>query len=110
MTWGPFNGNVNNRATSNEALRARGYITADVRNQTEYGTVRAYIAVGINTNDVGLQVTSLVANDPTNRKVRRKWGDEGPRKRNGFLPTGSGVRSVTRNWRWREVPAVKFHP
>ena len=65
MTWGPFNGNANNRTTSNEALRARGYITADVRNQTEYGTVRGYIAVGLNTNDVGLQVASLV--DSANR-------------------------------------------
>jgi Porin subfamily len=65
MTWGPFNGNVNNRLTSNEALRARGYITADVRNQTEYGTVRGYIAVGLNTNDVGLQVANLV--DSANR-------------------------------------------
>ena len=27
--------------------RARGYITADARNQTAYGTVRAYTAVGI---------------------------------------------------------------
>src|ERR1700730_5046486 len=65
MTWGPFSANANQRTTSNEALRARGYITADVRNQTEYGTVRAYIAVGINTNDVGLQVASLV--DSANR-------------------------------------------
>ena len=65
MTWGPFNANVNSRTTSNEALRARGYITADVRNQTEYGTVRGYIAVGLNTNDVGLQVASLV--DSANR-------------------------------------------
>ena len=65
MTWGPFNANQNSRVTSNEALRARGYITADVRNQTEYGTVRGYLAVGINTNDVGLQVASLV--DSANR-------------------------------------------
>jgi hypothetical protein len=65
MTWGPFNANANNRTTSNEAMRARGYITADVRNQTEYGTVRGYIAVGLNTNDVGLQVASLV--DSANR-------------------------------------------
>jgi hypothetical protein len=65
MTWGPFNGNVNNRLTSNESLRARGYITADVRNQTEYGTVRGYLAVGINTSDTGLQVASLV--DSANR-------------------------------------------
>jgi hypothetical protein len=56
MTWGPYAGSANNRKTSNYAMRARGYITADVRNQTEYGTVRGYIAVGLNTNDVGLQV------------------------------------------------------
>ncbi len=65
MTWGPFNGNVNNRTTSNDSLRARGYITADVRNQTEYGTVRGYIAVGMNTSDTGLQVATLV--DSANR-------------------------------------------
>jgi len=65
VTWGPFNANQNNRLTSNEALRARGYITADVRNQTEYGTVRGYIAVGLSTNDVGLQVANLV--DSANR-------------------------------------------
>jgi len=65
MTWGPFNGNVNQRSTSNEVMRARGYITADVRNQTEYGTVRGYIAVGVNTNDVGLRVANLV--DSANR-------------------------------------------
>jgi Porin subfamily len=65
MTWGPFNANANQRTTSNETFRARGYITADVRNQTEYGTVRGYIAVGLNTNDVGLQVASLV--DSANR-------------------------------------------
>jgi hypothetical protein len=65
MTWGPFNANANQRQTSNETFRARGYITADVRNQTEYGTVRGYIAVGLNTNDVGLQVASLV--DSANR-------------------------------------------
>jgi hypothetical protein len=65
LTWGPFNGNANLRTTSNEAFRARGYITADVRNQTEYGTVRAYIAVGLNTNDAGFQVANLV--DSANR-------------------------------------------
>jgi hypothetical protein len=54
MTWGPFAGNANQLTTSNFAFRARGYITADVRNQTEYGTVRGYLAVGVNTNDAGL--------------------------------------------------------
>ena len=58
FTWGWANGNVNNRVTSNSTFRARGYITADARNQTEYGTVRGYIAVGINTNDVGLNTAA----------------------------------------------------
>ena len=39
--------NVNNRTTNNSDFRARGYITADARNQTEYGTVRGYLAVGL---------------------------------------------------------------
>ncbi len=58
MTWGPFNGNSNNRGTSNSTWRARGYITADARNQTEYGTVRGYIAVGLSTSNVGTDSAS----------------------------------------------------
>ena len=58
MAWGWANGNVNNRSTNNSTFRARGYITADARNQTEYGTVRSYIAVGLNTNDVGLNTAA----------------------------------------------------
>ena len=54
MTWGPFNGVANNRTTSNVVMRARGYITADAREQTAYGVARGYIAVGISTSDVGL--------------------------------------------------------
>jgi Porin subfamily len=65
MTWGPFNANADSRATSNVTMRARGYITADAREQTAYGVARAYIATGINTNDAGLQVTNLV--DSANR-------------------------------------------
>jgi hypothetical protein len=59
MTWGPFAGNANNRGSTSEVFRARGYITADAREQTAYGTARAYIDVGINTNDAGLQVGTL---------------------------------------------------
>src|SRR6476660_1966260 len=58
FTWGWANGNVNNRNTSNSTFRARGYITADARDQTEYGTVRGYIAVGMSTNDVGLNTAA----------------------------------------------------
>ncbi len=53
LAWGPFNGNQDNRITSNFTARARGYITADAREQTAYGTARGYIAVGLSTNDVG---------------------------------------------------------
>src|SRR4029434_10399773 len=45
-------GDINNRWTNDLWYRVRGYITADARNQTEYGTVRGYIAVGISTDSV----------------------------------------------------------
>jgi len=49
LTNGANVNNVDTRATNNYVLRSRGYITADARNQTEYGTVRSYIAVGVST-------------------------------------------------------------
>ena len=36
----------NDRTTNNFSWKTRGYITADVRNQSEYGTIRAYMDVG----------------------------------------------------------------
>ena len=53
-TSGPWTGDVQQPLHQQQRWRARGYITADARNQTEYGTVRSYIAVGISTNDVGV--------------------------------------------------------
>jgi hypothetical protein len=53
FAWGWGNNNVGDRSTNNSTFRARGYITADARNQTEYGTVRGYIAIGLSENDVG---------------------------------------------------------
>jgi hypothetical protein len=58
FTWGWANGNVNSRGTNNSDFRARGYITADARNQTEYGTVRGYIAVGLSENEHGGDVAN----------------------------------------------------
>ena len=49
-----WTGDVNNNNTNNILWRARGYITADARNQTDYGTVRSYIAVGLSTTSIGL--------------------------------------------------------
>lgn len=52
LTNGANVANLDTRATNNFAMRARGYITADARNQTEYGTIRSYIAVGVTTGGV----------------------------------------------------------
>jgi hypothetical protein len=60
LSWGAFSANINNRTTSNFATRYRGYITADAREQTSYGTARAYIAVGFSSNTVGLDTASNV--------------------------------------------------
>jgi hypothetical protein len=58
FAWGWANANANNRNTNNSDFRARGYITADARNQTEYGTVRGYIAVGLSENEHGGDVAA----------------------------------------------------
>jgi hypothetical protein len=74
MEWGPFNGNVNNRTTNNLTARARGYITADARNQTEYGTVRSYIAVGLASNDIGTNASeSPAANGEYANRAFVQW-------------------------------------
>ncbi len=46
VNWGALNSNPANHTGANDAMRARGYVTTDVREQTEYGTVRAYVSVG----------------------------------------------------------------
>jgi Porin subfamily len=61
FAWGWANGNVNNRTTNNSDFRARGYITADARDQTEYGTVRGYIAIGLSENEHGGDVNASTA-------------------------------------------------
>src|SRR5262249_29767987 len=48
-----FSADLNNRITNEGMWRVRGYITADAREQTAWGTVRAYIAVGTKSTDVG---------------------------------------------------------
>jgi hypothetical protein len=58
FAWGPYSANSNGRSTNNLVFRGRGYITADAREQTAYGTARGYIAVGISTNDVGLNTAA----------------------------------------------------
>jgi hypothetical protein len=50
LTTQSFGGGFQNTlaATNDNTMRTRGYITADARNQSEYGTIRSYIAVGLN--------------------------------------------------------------
>src|SRR5664280_1727385 len=65
--WGA-NGNTTNgalasgqnstRSTTNLSPKVRGYITADARNQTEYGTVRSYIALGYSSGGASTGVNS----------------------------------------------------
>jgi Porin subfamily len=57
---GPLTGNVNNRNTNEWFMRARAYITADAREQTAWGTARAYVAVGVATTDVGNSLTPAI--------------------------------------------------
>ena len=47
------NANINNRTTNDSDWRARGYVTLDARNQTPYGTVRAYMDVGFISDTIG---------------------------------------------------------
>ncbi len=70
IAWGWANGNANDRTTNNSTWRARGYITADARNQTEYGTVRGYLAVGLNTSNVG---TDTAANTFSANRAFIQW-------------------------------------
>jgi hypothetical protein len=48
-----WNNDLNNRSTANNNWRVKGVATFDARSQTEYGTVRSYIALGVSTNQVG---------------------------------------------------------
>jgi hypothetical protein len=62
MSNGPLASNLNNRSTNDFMTRNRGYITADARTQSEYGTLRAYIAVGLsNDNPIPGMATSNTA-------------------------------------------------
>jgi Porin subfamily len=73
LTNGTFTSNFNQRQTSNLTARARGYITADARNQTEYGTVRSYIAVGLASGDIGTTATEIVTASTYANRAFIQW-------------------------------------
>jgi hypothetical protein len=60
FSGGPTAGDVNNASTNEFVMRARAYITADAREQTAWGTARAYVAVGVATTDVGNSLTPSI--------------------------------------------------
>jgi len=72
LTNGPFNNNLNDRATNNLTVRARGYITADAREQTSFGVARGYIAVGLSSNDIGTG-SSEVSNTFSANRAFVQW-------------------------------------
>ncbi len=45
-----YNNNLNNRTTNDNNWRVKGIASFDARSQTEYGTVRSYITLGVSTN------------------------------------------------------------
>ena len=63
-TTGPLVANTQTRQTIDWATRTRGYITADARNQTEYGTVRSYIAVGLSSGGAGSAADAVAGSAP----------------------------------------------
>jgi hypothetical protein len=60
FTQGPTSGFLTNATTNEFVMRARAYITADAREQTAYGTARAYVAVGVATADTGSPLTPSI--------------------------------------------------
>jgi Porin subfamily len=60
FTQGPSSGEIFNRTSSEFVMRARAYITADAREQTAWGTARAYVAVGVATTDTGSPLTPSI--------------------------------------------------
>ncbi|HYA05102.1 MAG TPA: porin [Xanthobacteraceae bacterium] len=93
LTWGPYSANANVRNTSNLTYRARGYITADAREQTAYGTARGYIAVGISTSDVGL-------NTPANQLSANR----------AFVQWAGITGGITQSfYDFYSIPAVSFN-
>ena len=62
MTAEWYSNNTNNRSTDNLTWRYKGNITADSRNQTEYGTVRSYISLGASSNFNDSEAAALYAN------------------------------------------------
>jgi len=68
LTTGPLVGSTATRLSNDFIWRARGYITTDIREQTAYGTVRGYAAIGYlwdNTNAPADTVSASATNIST---------------------------------------------
>ncbi len=62
MSFGALITNSNDRGTNDYTWRTRGYITADARTQSEYGTIRSYIDVGVDTRITRAGATRFQSN------------------------------------------------
>jgi hypothetical protein len=62
-----FSNNVNNRTTAGNNWRVKGVISFDAREQTAYGTLRSYAALGTSTNNVATGATEAVSGNYFNR-------------------------------------------
>ncbi|OYX87561.1 MAG: hypothetical protein B7Y71_01545, partial [Xanthobacter sp. 35-67-6] len=62
-SFNPIHSSTFTRATADNTIRARALITFDVRSQTEYGTLRSYIASGWNSTTSATAGVNSGAND-----------------------------------------------
>ena len=60
-----WNNDLRNRSTNENNWRVKGVITLDARSQTEYGTVRSYVALGESNNENG--------DNPTTGNYFNRW-------------------------------------
>jgi hypothetical protein len=81
MSNGPLASNNNNRSTNDFMTRNRGYITADARTQSEYGTLRSYIAVGLSNDNplppMGSASTVIVSGAASNNATATQGSQSG---------------------------------
>ena len=106
--WG-VNGNSTNgalatgqnstRSTQNLAPKVRGYVTMDARNQTEYGTLRAYIDVGFSSGGASTDIGSgNVTNPGTNPTLANYDNGVGFSSNRAFIQFAGFTFGVTQSF------------
>ncbi|MBI1201413.1 MAG: porin [Rhodopseudomonas sp.] len=62
-SFNPIKSSIFDRTTADNTIRARAMVTFDVRSQTEYGTLRSYIASGWNSTTTATTAVNSPASD-----------------------------------------------